>query len=123
MRVPSPNGGIFFCPMIISRFKLLALTGILTLSACHQQPKVILHANEAIVSKPQTKAVKQNHNTVTIAAVGDMMLGTAYPNKYSLPPDSGKNSFKAAQQYLHNADISFGHLEGTLVDSGNPIGK
>jgi hypothetical protein len=57
---------------------------------------------------------------ITIAAVGDIMLGTAYPNSNNLPPDSGKNSFKYALKELREADIAFGNLEGALIDSGAP---
>lgn len=57
---------------------------------------------------------------INIAAVGDMMLGTAYPNSNNLPPDSGKNSFKYALKDLREADIAFGNLEGALIDSGAP---
>lgn len=104
------------------RLSIIVLAGIILLSACDEQPKkVLLHPKQTIAH--EHKAVKKNNDTITIAAVGDMMLGTAYPNKYNLPPDSGKNSFKAAQQYLHDADITFGNLEGTLVDSGIPVGK
>jgi hypothetical protein len=59
-------------------------------------------------------------STIHIAAVGDMMLGTAYPSSSGLPPDSGRNSFKEALQDLRDADISFGNLEGVLLDIGAP---
>lgn len=57
---------------------------------------------------------------INIVAVGDMMLGTAYPNSATLPPDSAKNSFKYALKNLREADIAFGNLEGALIDNGTP---
>jgi len=57
-------------------------------------------------------------DTITIAAVGDIMLGSNYPTNAALPPDSGKSSFEAAMQHLRNADITFGNLEGVLLDTG-----
>jgi poly-gamma-glutamate capsule biosynthesis protein CapA/YwtB (metallophosphatase superfamily) len=60
-------------------------------------------------------------NTICIAAVGDIMLGSSYPSAANLPPDSGKNSFKAVLKDLRTADITFGNLEGTLLDTGAPI--
>ncbi|OOQ58957.1 CapA family protein [Mucilaginibacter pedocola] len=57
---------------------------------------------------------------INIAAVGDIMLGTAYPNANNLPPDSGRQSFKYAMKHLRQADIAFGNLEGALVDSAAP---
>ena len=59
-------------------------------------------------------------DSVCIAAVGDIMLGTSYPDKNTLPPDSGKNSFKNFVADLHTADVAFGNLEGALLDTGAP---
>ena len=62
----------------------------------------------------------QNHDTVTIAAVGDIMLGSSYPDSTRLPPDSARGSFKFVHNQFKGANIVFGNLEGTLLDSGNP---
>src|ERR1700744_2800018 len=43
-----------------------------------------------------------------ITAVGDIMLGTSYPNNSTLPPDSAKGSFKNVLKELRNADVVFG---------------
>lgn len=59
---------------------------------------------------------------ITIAAVGDMMLGSSYPDSTYLPPDRALNSFKSALKELRKADITFGNLEGVLLDSGAPVG-
>ncbi|RZL17188.1 MAG: CapA family protein [Pedobacter sp.] len=56
-------------------------------------------------------------DTINITAVGDMMLGSAYPSKTNLPPDDAINSFKNVTQYLQG-DIIFGNLEGCLLNSG-----
>src|ERR1700744_5851866 len=60
------------------------------------------------------------HDTLCITAVGDIMLGTSYPNANTLPPDRGRSSFKAVKKYLAGADVAFGNLEGTLLDTGVP---
>jgi len=60
-------------------------------------------------------------DSLCITAVGDIMPGTSYPNNNNLPPDSGKHSFKNVVNELHNADITFGNLEGTLLDTGAPV--
>lgn len=70
--------------------------------------------------KPDTLTKVQPKDTITIAAVGDLMLGSAYPDSSKLPPDSAKQSFTAAKPYFKGADIVFGNLEGTLLDQGNP---
>jgi poly-gamma-glutamate capsule biosynthesis protein CapA/YwtB (metallophosphatase superfamily) len=59
-------------------------------------------------------------DSVCIAAVGDIMMGTSYPNKKTLPPDSAKDSFKDVMDEFRNADVTFGNLEGTLLDTGAP---
>lgn len=57
---------------------------------------------------------------ICIAAVGDIMLGSSYPDSSKLPADSAKNSLRSAQKYFEGADVVFGNLEGTLLDSGMP---
>lgn len=56
---------------------------------------------------------------ITIAAVGDMMLGTDYPENH-LPDDDGVGFLAAVTPVLSSADITFGNLEGVLVDGGEP---
>lgn len=56
-------------------------------------------------------------DTLIITAVGDMMLGSAYPSASNLPKDDAVNSFKAVKEYL-KGDIVFGNLEGCFLNSG-----
>ena len=56
---------------------------------------------------------------VRIASVGDMMLGTDYPQNH-LPDDDGDGFLADVSPYLAAADLSFGNLEGVLVDGGEP---
>ncbi len=53
---------------------------------------------------------------ITIAAVGDIMMGTNYP-KDLLPPNDGAELFDHVKGYLRNNDIVFGNLEGPLTFS------
>lgn len=50
------------------------------------------------------------------------MMGTDYPDK-SLPPSDGKNLMKSLENILSDADITFGNLEGALLDGGIPEKK
>lgn len=52
---------------------------------------------------------------ITISAVGDMMLGTNYPEDV-LPQDGGQSLFHSTKKYVQAADIRFGNLEDTLYD-------
>jgi hypothetical protein len=56
---------------------------------------------------------------VTFAAVGDMMIGTDYPENH-LPDDDGVGFLAAVTPVLAGADVAFGNLEGVLVDGGEP---
>lgn len=58
---------------------------------------------------------------IRVAAVGDMMLGTDFP-KDTLPPDD-LNILAHVTPILRQADITFGNLEGVLLDGGEPIKK
>lgn len=60
------------------------------------------------------------NDTLTIIGVGDVMLGTAYPEGY-LPPDDGRKLLAPVETYLKDADLTFGNHEGTLFDGeGTP---
>lgn len=56
---------------------------------------------------------------ITIAAVGDMMLGTDFPTN-RLADDDGKGQLAEAGIYLSRAQVAFGNLEGVLMDGGEP---
>lgn len=56
---------------------------------------------------------------ITIAAVGDMMLGTDFPTD-RLAGDDGKGQLAQAAIYLSRAQVAFGNLEGVLMDGGEP---
>lgn len=54
---------------------------------------------------------------VTVAMVGDMMLGTTYPDS-ELPRNDGDNLFDDVRELLVGADIAVGNCEGAMCDSG-----
>jgi hypothetical protein len=56
-------------------------------------------------------------DTLTVIGVGDIMMGTSYPED-RLPPDNGKFLLRAVAPVLRDADVTFGNLEGTLLDEG-----
>ena len=96
-------------------FSLLLGTIIITylLISC-QSP-----AKETVSQKPiTTQPKKKIKDTIEIVAVGDMMLGSAFPSKVNLPPDDAVQSFAAVQPFLQG-DIVFGNLEGCFLNAGN----
>jgi hypothetical protein len=56
---------------------------------------------------------------VSIASVGDMMIGTDYPQDH-LPDDDGAGFLQDVTPLISAADIAFGNLEGVLIDGGAP---
>ena len=56
---------------------------------------------------------------ISIASVGDMMIGTDYPQNH-LPDDDGERFLKDVTAVISAADIAFGNLEGVLLDGGTP---
>ena len=56
---------------------------------------------------------------ISIASVGDMMIGTDYPRNH-LPDDDGVSFLADVAPILSAADITFGNLEGVLIDGGEP---
>ena len=66
------------------------------------------------------EAQQKSRDTLTIIGVGDIMLGTSYPEGY-LPPDDGRTLLTAVEKVLQSANITFGNHEGTLFDGeGKP---
>ena len=55
---------------------------------------------------------------LTIKAVGDIMLASTYPNTSRMPPEDGKAVLAEVQETLAAADLTFGNLEGPLIDGG-----
>ena len=74
-------------------------------------------SQEINIVDPQKTEVE----TVSIIGVGDIMLGSHYPSANYLPPNDGKNILDSVKTYLRDADVTFGNLEGTLVDEGGEV--
>jgi len=56
---------------------------------------------------------------LSIAAVGDIMLGTDFPEN-RLPDDDGIGFLRDVAPVLRAADIAIGNLEGVIRDGGEP---
>ncbi len=104
----------------------LANVSALIFSACNngqheeKQQQVVFRKEPGRVTGSIDTSIAKN--AVCIAAVGDIMLGTSYPDNTTLPPDGAINSFKNAIDELRSANVSFGNLEGSLLDTGTAAG-
>jgi poly-gamma-glutamate capsule biosynthesis protein CapA/YwtB (metallophosphatase superfamily) len=56
-------------------------------------------------------------DTISIIGVGDIMMGTNYPEASYLPPRR-TNLLDSVKHILKHADVTFGNLEGVLLDDG-----
>ena len=75
-------------------------------------PKV-LHKTQA----PKT----ESDDSISIVAVGDIMLGTNYPDESCLPPKDSENLLLPALQELTNATLTFGNNEGSILNKGGKV--
>ena len=55
---------------------------------------------------------------ITVSAVGDIMLGSPFPNDSRMPPNDGTDILREVTPILSAADIAFGNMEGPIVDDG-----
>lgn len=67
-------------------------------------------------AQPQAPAPAPRETTLHIAAVGDIMLGSDYPNNRL--SDDPSVLLAPVSATLQQADIAFGNLEGVLLDGG-----
>ncbi len=67
------------------------------------------------------KDKKRSTKKVTVIGVGDIMLGTNYPDSSYLPPDDGKNMLLQVREIIRRGDVSFGNLEGVFLTGDGPI--
>ncbi len=119
---------------MINHRHILLLAGGLLLAACAATPPPT--PEEPVVgapleARPDTEPTPEpapppqpdkSTRRITIAAVGDMMLGTDFPENH-LPDDDGVGFLADVTDVLSAADVTFGNLEGVLVDSGEPAKK
>src|SRR5688572_22026043 len=93
-------------------FPAILVFGSVAMIAC--QPKVVSSEEPpaAVIAEP----TPGNTASITIAAVGDIMLGSPFPNETRMPPNDGADLLKDVTPILSAADIAFGNLEGPIVD-------
>jgi len=85
-------------------------------SACQVQelttPRAIAEVSPTPTAKPS------DNGPITIAAVGDIMLASPFPNESRMPVKDGVDLLKDVAPVLSAADIAFGNMEAPIVDDG-----
>ena len=59
-----------------------------------------------------------DNKLIKVIAVGDVMLGSSFPDDSGLPPNDGADLLREVTPLLRRGDVVFGNLEGPLVDGG-----
>ena len=110
---------------------LISYLALALLAACATAPEPVPEpAAAAVEDPPEVEMVTPAEPAppptpdkaamrLSIAAVGDMMIGTDYPQNH-LPDDDGVSFLADVAPVLSAADIAFGNHEGVLVDGGEP---
>jgi len=58
------------------------------------------------------------YDEIVVTAVGDVMLGTTFPDESTLPPNDGVDLLTEVTPFLKRGDVVYGNLEGPIVDGG-----
>lgn len=105
-------------PAVRLSLALLIATAVLAGCATPPPPPAAPPPAEVVAPPPPPPLPTE----ISIAAVGDIMLGTDFP-KNILPDDDGIGFLRHVTPILSAADITFGNLEGVLMDGGEPVKK
>jgi hypothetical protein len=62
---------------------------------------------------------KSAGDEIVVTAVGDVMLGTTFPDESTLPPNDGADLLTEVTPFLKRGDVVYGNLEGPIVDGGD----
>jgi poly-gamma-glutamate capsule biosynthesis protein CapA/YwtB (metallophosphatase superfamily) len=98
-------------------FLAFSLASAATLS-CQTKDLTTPIAEAETMVNPSPTPASQRADSITIAAVGDVMLGSPFPNDSRMPPNDGADILKAVTPILSAADIAFGNMEGPITDGG-----
>jgi hypothetical protein len=79
------------------------------------------HYIQGPTSKGDSSTSRRN---LIITGVGDIMLGSSFPSVRMLPPhDNPYLLLESVADTLISSDITFGNLEGSFLNSGDPVKK
>lgn len=100
------------------------LFGMSLFMGCHQEPEIAeKEVKTAFVSTSKTSgSLPEGVDSLSVIGVGDMMLGTNYPDGF-LPPNDGKDLLTPVKHILEDADITFGNLEGVILTGSGQMKK
>lgn len=104
------------CNFLIALFLL-----VLDTNANPADSILFQHDSVDVAAQQNTDTIAQ---TISIIAVGDIMLGTNFPSAKYLPPQNDCwPLLEEAAPVLQSADIRFGNLEGCFLNEGPVVKK
>jgi poly-gamma-glutamate capsule biosynthesis protein CapA/YwtB (metallophosphatase superfamily) len=68
---------------------------------------------------PENPHPPSPYDEIVVTAVGDVMLGTTFPDESTLPPNDGADLLTEVTPFLKRGDVVYGNLEGPIVDGGD----
>ncbi|MFW5761064.1 MAG: CapA family protein [Cyclobacteriaceae bacterium] len=108
-------------PVTISAGDTLKMTIVDSVQVKPDSVVVVVRDTLPEIQYPDTvdlQVYKLEPDTVTIIGVGDIMMGTNFPSANYLPPNNGRDLLADVIPVLQNADVTFGNLEGVILDEG-----
>ena len=104
----------------MKRPAILVFTFLLSFNYCTTSFGRVSQNGISLVNQDTTN----NSRKIVITGVGDIMLGSAFPSLSCLPPHN--NPFlllESVADTLSSSDITFGNLEGSFLNNGEPVKK
>jgi poly-gamma-glutamate capsule biosynthesis protein CapA/YwtB (metallophosphatase superfamily) len=86
----------------------------------NELPKIVNQKKDAL--RDSLPIDNASDSTITFVAVGDIMMGSNYPSTSYLPA-SDQLLLEPLWEYLRGADITFGNLEGAVLNAGGTVKK
>ena len=99
------------------RNRLLLITLFISARICAQDLDILSQQADSLAVQLPDSTTLLAQDTLSIIGVGDIMMGTNYPED-KLPPGDGEHLLRNVTAVLKDADVTFGNLEGTLLDDG-----
>lgn len=100
---------------------LFLMLSVMLLVSCGSKPSGSAPLAAEASAQAPTEQPQETQEPLTLAMVGDIMLGTTYPETPKgayLPPNDGADVLKDAAPILREVDLALGNLEGSLLDCG-----
>jgi poly-gamma-glutamate capsule biosynthesis protein CapA/YwtB (metallophosphatase superfamily) len=106
--------------MKIPGFKFVVVALLISSMTLSCQTKQLTTLTAEAETNNDPAPARQSSDPITIAAVGDVMLASPFPNESRMPPNDGADLLKDVTPVLSAADIAFGNMEGPIIDGGIP---